>query len=278
MAKSLSDRIIATPSAYAKEHFLYVQETGTLQSIEPHISQRKNLNSFLFLTVLSGEGTLNYNNTSYYLKSGDCVWIDCRQEYSHESSAAFPWKLMWVHFYGNAAATFYHSYLAAGNHFVFTPKDNTLFTECLTNLYNIQKDNNSFTELMAHKYLTDIITLCYTENHNTGKENISPSHSLAQVRTYLDEHDTEKINLEDLANRFFISKFHLSREYKRIYGITIGNDITARRISRAKSLLRFTKQSVEQIAVASGFQDAAYFIKVFKNAENMTPLEYRKMW
>ncbi|MBQ8591688.1 MAG: AraC family transcriptional regulator [Lachnospiraceae bacterium] len=278
MAKSLSNRILATPSAYAKEHFLYVQETGTLQSIEPHISQRKNLNSFLFFVVIAGEGILTYNNNSYLLKGGDCVWIDCRQQYSHESSASSPWKLMWVHFYGAAAAAFHDSYLAAGNHFIFSPSDISSFIECLTSLYDIQKENNSLTELMANKYLTDIITLCYTENNSNGKENISPSHSLAQVRAYLDEHFTEKINLEELANRFFISKFHLSREYKRIYGITIGNDITAKRVSRAKSLLRFSNQSIEQIAIASGFQDAAYFIKVFKHAENMTPLEYRKKW
>ena len=35
MAKSTSNRIIATPSSYAKEHYLYIQEVGTLQSIEP---------------------------------------------------------------------------------------------------------------------------------------------------------------------------------------------------------------------------------------------------
>lgn len=278
MAKSLSDRIIATPSAYAKEHFLYVQETGTLQSIEPHISRRENLNSFLFFVVISGEGMFTYNNSRYFLKSGDCVWINCREAYSHESSAVFPWRLMWVHFYGAAAKDFYQSYLAAGSHFIFTPADISPFTECLTQLYRIQKESNSLTELYAHKYLTDIITLCYTENDTMAKENMTPPHSLAQVRAYLEEHFTEKLNLEDLANRFFISKFHLSREYKRIYGITIGNDITAKRISHAKSLLRFSNRSIEQIAASSGFRNAAYFTRVFKRAENMTPFEYRRKW
>lgn len=278
MAKSRSNRIITTPSAYAKAHFLYVQETGTLQSIEPHVSRRKNLNSFLFFVVLAGEGCLTYKQKRYPLKSGDCVWIDCEQEYSHESSSTAPWTLMWVHFFGPAASAFYESYLALGHHFIFTPSSITPFTDCLAELYCVQKENNSSTELRANKYLTDMITLCCTEHGVTGRENISVPESLTQIRAYLETHFTEKINLETLANRFFISKFHLSREYKRIYGITIGNDITARRISHAKSLLRFSDDSVEQIAAASGFQDAAYFIKVFKGAENMTPLEYRKKW
>ena len=56
MAKSLSDRVLATPSSYAKKHYLYVQEIGTLTSMEPHVSSRENISSYLFLTVLKGEG------------------------------------------------------------------------------------------------------------------------------------------------------------------------------------------------------------------------------
>ena len=88
----------------------------------------------------------------------------------------------------------------------------------------------------------------------------------------------EKITLEELSSRFFISKYHLSREYKKHYGITIGNDLTARRLSHAKSLLRFSDGSIEGIAAACGFSDAGYFIKVFRRSEGMTPLEYRRKW
>ncbi len=278
MAKSISNRIIATPSAYAREHLLYVQETGTLQSLQPHISQRKDLNSLLFFVVMQGEGTLIYNNDSYFLKKGDCAWIDCRREYSHESSAQFPWKLMWVHFYGLGAGSFYEAYLAAGNRFIFTPADISPFTDCLAHLYRIHKESSSLTEINAHKYLTDMIALCHTENDSFAKENKTAPHSLAQVHAYLEGHFMENLNLQDLSSRFFISKFHLSREYKRIYGITVGDDITARRLSHAKALLRFSGQSVEQIAADCGFRNPSYFHKVFKRAENMTPLEYRKKW
>ena len=54
MGKSLSDRVLATPSAYARQHYLYVQEIGTLTSMEPHISSRENISSYLYLTVIQG--------------------------------------------------------------------------------------------------------------------------------------------------------------------------------------------------------------------------------
>lgn len=278
MAKSTSNRILATPSAYTRKHYLYVQEVGTLQSLEPHISKRQNLNSLLFFMVLAGKGTLFYDGNQHEISAGDCVWVDCTKPYFHESSAEHPWSLKWVHFYGSEAQAFYHAYLARGNSYLFHPRNILPFTEVLDQLYLCQKNKNSLMELNANKYLTDIVTLCFTENESLKQREYSIPEKLKQIHTYLMENYSRKINLEDLASQFFISKFHLSREYKKIYGITIGNELTYQRISHAKSMLRFSDDSVDTIALNCGFQDAGYFIKVFKKAENMTPLEYRKKW
>lgn len=278
MAKSTSNRIFATPSAYARKHYLFVQEVGTLQSLEPHVSKRQNLNSFLFFIVMDGEGTLFYENTKHRICAGDCVWIDCTRPYFHESSAEHPWSLKWVHFNGNGAKSFYETYLAKGNFYVFHPRSILPFTEALDQLYLCQQNKSSLMELSANKGITDIITLCFTENESLKQGEFSIPDKIQQVHTYLTEHYDEKISLEDLAERFFISKFHLSREYKKIYGNTIGNELTYQRISHAKSMLRFSDDSIDTIALKCGFQDSGYFIKVFKKAENMTPLEYRKKW
>lgn len=278
MAKSTSDRIIITPSSYAKEHYLYVQEVGTLQSLEPHISRRQNLSSYLFFIVLEGSGYVSYDSSRFHITAGDCVWLDCTKPYSHESSATDPWSLMWVHFYGKEASCFYSNFLKHSCDFLFHPQNTIAFTDILQHLYQIHSSKSSLMELYANRYLTDLITLCFTENIPESQEKSSISEKLKQVHDYLEEHYAEKMNLEDLSSRFFISKFHLSREYKKIYGITIGNDLTSKRISRAKSMLRFSDASVESIALDCGFLDAGYFIKVFKKSENMTPLEYRKKW
>ena len=133
-------------------------------------------------------------------------------------------------------------------------------------------------ELTSSKYITDIITLCFTENESLKQGESSIPEKLGQIHEYISENYASKISLEDLSERFFISKYHLSREYKKVYGNTIGNVLTSQRISHAKSMLRFTDDSIDAIATVCGFQDSAYFIKVFKKAENMTPLQYRKKW
>lgn len=278
MAKSSSDRILATPSAYARKHYLYVQEAGTLQSLEPHISRRQNLNSFLLFVVLEGKGVLFYDGARHNISAGDCVWLDCTRPYFHESSAEHPWSLKWVHFNGAEAGTFYEAYLSRGNSCLFHPRNILPFTEILDQLYFCHRNKTSLMELSSNKLITDIITLCFTENEALKQGEYSIPVKLQEIHTYLMENYYRKITLEDLSTRFFISKFHLSREYKKIYGTTILSDLTYQRISHAKSMLRFSDDSVDAIALSCGFQDSGYFIRVFKKAESMTPLEYRKKW
>ncbi len=278
MAKSISDRILATPSAYARQHYFYVQEIGTLTSQEPHISSRQNLNSFLLLIVTDGNGYFTYEGRRSFIQTGDCVFVNCLQPYAHESSVDHPWTLTWVHFNGRDAYDYYQNFLSQGNSSIFTPRNLAQFLDTLSVLFQTQKAKLPFMELSSHKYLTDLLTLCLTENSSAPQDGYPLASKLSQVHAYLEEHYAEKITLEDLSRYFYISKFHLTREYKKAYGITLVAALTSLRISHAKSLLRFSGRSIEQIAAACGFADAGYFIKVFKKSENMTPLEYRRKW
>ena len=62
-----SSRIIYTPSTFARTSLFHLQEVGALQAVHPHISQREDLVSFLCFIVLSGEGTLSYEEQTYQL-------------------------------------------------------------------------------------------------------------------------------------------------------------------------------------------------------------------
>jgi AraC-like DNA-binding protein len=124
-----------------------------------------------------------------------------------------------------------------------------------------------------------LISLCFLENNSqTLLTDNSIYEKVEQVRTFIDVHYMDKLNLDRLAEQFFISKFHLSREFKRITGSTISNYILAKRIESAKRALRFSSDSVDIIARSCGFSDSSYFIKAFKKAENLTPNQYRRLW
>lgn len=277
MSKAVSERILVTPSSYTKSNYLYIQEIGTLKSIEPHISRREKLESYLFFMVTEGSGIVTVSGNTIPLKTGDCVWLNCLLPYSHESSRLMPWSLMWVHFNGREAAAFYELYTEREGPAVFTPASLAPYTDFLQSLYRLQQKKDSLSDLLSHKYLTDLIAQIFSDTFGNAAASAVPEKFL-EIRSYLEEHYAEKITLDELSERFFMSKYHLLREYQRLFGTTILNDLTIRRLSHAKSLLRFSSESVETIAAICGFQTSSYFIKVFKKYESLTPLEYRRKW
>lgn len=56
-----SQRILYTPSGFARTTLLYLQETGSLHAISAHTSHREHLASYLVFLVTSGSGELEFN-------------------------------------------------------------------------------------------------------------------------------------------------------------------------------------------------------------------------
>ena len=130
------------------------------------------------------------------------------------------------------------------------------------------------TSCLIVQLLTEAIT-------STGKAEMIDSalkKKLLAVNVYIEENFTNDITLEGLSAEFYISKYYLSREYKKIYGKTIFQHIISCRINYGKHLLRFSDNSVEEIAHQCGFNDQSYFVRQFKKSENVTCFAYRRMW
>lgn len=184
---------------------------------------------------------------------------------------------MWVHFHGKTAPDFYETYTDREGPVIYKPVSVTPYIQTLQALYNFQAGKDAMSDLLCHKHLTDLITMIFSDNFQAAGTHAIPQKFL-DIQTYLKEHYADRLTLDDLSALFFISKYHMARQYQALFGTTILNDLTLNRLAHAKSLLRFSSESVEQIALSCGFQTSAYFIKVFRKYENMTPLEYRLKW
>lgn len=273
-----STRIIYTPSTFARTSLLHLQEVGSLQAIHPHTSKRSNLVSFLCFVVLSGEGELSYDGQNYQLHSGDCVFIDCRKAYSH-STADNLWSLQWCHFYAPSLPAVYEKYKERGGRPLFHPENIDLFTGLLSDLYNLAAMSDYIRDMRINEKLGTLLTLLMEQSWHPECMTVSRKRmELIEIKKHLDEHYAEKITLDDLARRFFINKFYLSKIFKETYGTTVNNYLISKRITRAKQLLRFTDMTVDEIGVAVGMGDANYFSRMFRKVEGSSPREYRKQW
>lgn len=274
-----ANRIIYTPSAFARTNLLHLQETGESEAIKPHTSSRKNLASYLFLLITKGAGTLTYDGTSYSLMAGDCAFIDCKKAYSHRSSQE-TWTLRWVHFYGSNMNGIYEKYAQRGGRAVFHPEKPQVFGELLEQLFRIAGSEDYIRDMRICEKLTSLLTLLMAESwHPEDKVRVGAKRqSLLHVKDYLDQNYRERITLDDLAGRFFINKFYLARIFKDQFGVSINSYLSQVRITHAKRLLRFSDLTVEQVGHQCGIDEPAYFARVFKKVEGITPREFRRMW
>ena len=275
-----SSRILYTPSAFAKESLIYLQETGTLQARRPHENRRTYLDSFLFLSVLSGSGTVTVHNRKYDLHSGDCVFLDCRNAYSQQSSEDL-WTLKWVHFNGESMPIVYQKFLERCGSILFHPSDLSDYSARLDALLETARGDSYVRDMEIHELLSGLLTRimkdCWKDTAGRTASETSLNR-LSPIRSYLRAHFAENISLDELAGMFYINKFYLTRLFREQYGITISAYINELRINHAKQLLRFSDHSLEEIASMCGFYDLSYFSRKFKNAEGIAPSAFRKQW
>ena len=97
-----------------------------------------------------------------------------------------------------------------------------------------------------------------------------------EVALYLQTHIHESVSLEELAQRFFMSRSYLTRSFRNITGFSVVEYMTYIRIQKAQQLLRESERSITEIADLCGFGNITYFEKVFKEATGQTPVQYRK--
>ena len=274
-----SSRIIYTPSTFARTSLLHLQEVGSLQAVHPHVSQREDLVSFLCFIVLSGEGELSYEEQTYQLGQGDCVFIDCRKAYSHSTSDNL-WSLQWCHFYAPSLPAVYEKYKERGGRPVFHPGDLTPFTSLLTDLYNLASSSDYIRDMRINSGLNELLVLLMKESWHPAERSdaILKKQNLEPIRDYLDKHYTEKVSLDALADQFFISKFYLTRVFKEQFGVSINTYVLNLRITKAKQMLRFTDKKLEDIGYQCGLGAPHYFSRIFKQVEGITPSEFREKW
>lgn len=104
------------------------------------------------------------------------------------------------------------------------------------------------------------------------------SHELTkQMLSFIHQHYAKKISLKDLSDHVAISTKECIRLFKDTFHQTPMNYLISYRIEQAKDMLRNTKEPVTNIAFMTGFQNSAYFSKIFKKYTELTPKQYRAL-
>jgi 2-isopropylmalate synthase len=97
---------------------------------------------------------------------------------------------------------------------------------------------------------------------------------LLEITNYLYA-NYKDVTLDDLSEKFFLTKPYLSKYIKEKSGMTFGDTLKEIRMKKARAMLKSNNTTVESIAESVGYQNVEHFNRVFKKMYHMTPVQFR---
>ena len=125
--------------------------------------------------------------------------------------------------------------------------------------------NALFTQFMIY-----INRIFLRTSSSPDKKTYSSDTQVEQLLKYINRNLSENLSIDQLANRFFLSKYHMMRKFKNETGYTIHNYITSKRLLMARSLIS-QGMPVMKASLASGFRDYTTFVRAYKKQFGKAP-------
>lgn len=263
------------PSMFARKNLLYLQLLYSASFTPSHYTKREELPSYLLAQTFWGKGVLRYRQKEYELYPDDLFLIDCRDLHEYFADSEEGWGYRFLHFDGTIMPGYY-SQITAGQNVKFTFDKQSRFQDLFKEIFSVNYCSVQNKEILTNRILTDMITevLCQCPQY---QDQTLPK-PIDNLCSYLQNTFREKLTLDQIAEEVGLSKFYMSREFKKYVGKTIFHYIIDCRIALAQRLLRYSDMTINEVAEYVGFEDHNGFYRAFTQREDMSPSAYRKYW
>ena len=105
---------------------------------------------------------------------------------------------------------------------------------------------------------------------------VTKSSLIDGIVEYINNHINEELTIDELSKEFYLSKFHLSREFKKYTGTTIHRYIVQKKLIQAKELI-LKNYPINSVYKQSGFGDYSNFFRAFKNEYSISPKQFYEL-
>lgn len=154
--------------------------------------------------------------------------------------------------------------------------NNQSLASATNNIMRIAMDDNSQKDIMADFALKELlIRLMQTQARSMVEKNIVKNKSrIGFAVDYIKKNLHQKLSIDSIAKMAYVSKSNFFKMFKDELGTSPNEFILQERINRAKELLA-SQNSIKETAYQTGFSDANYFTRVFKQLVGVTPKSYQ---
>nr|WP_297174916.1 AraC family transcriptional regulator [uncultured Agathobaculum sp.] len=275
-----SERYFFTPSTLARELFYYPTRCGHYFcnseysfSYRSEIARQGDHNQNIMLFLLqSGAMELQLADRTMLATAGQVVIFDCREPYRYHGSDGL--KFTWLLFNGLNTRDFYRRIVQArGGRQVFSPPAAAEIARLLDGLMSGCAADERPSEAARSQLIHRLLCLLLLDEHDPAHDG---SDRIALAIRYIHRHLFEPLSVQDVAAAVNLSPSHFSREFKTRTGYSPYEYIVLRRIDKAKYLLTSTRQTVGEVAYATGYHSEENFIHSFQKHVGIPPGLFRK--
>lgn len=269
------------------EYFHYFDRSAT--DIDYH-----NHDFYEIYFFISGNITYMIEGKSYKLRHGDILLIHNNElhkpliEHEGEKDEVYERIVIWVNpdflikqgIYGTNLSLCFQSQFQNRNN-LLRPNPESLKTlkDIINKFENACNSVSYGSDILKDLYLLEFIVYinkCYLESFGDKiHDDIEYNEKVNDIIRYINENIASDLSLDSISKKFYLSKYHLLREFKQYTGYTIHQYIHQKRLILAKSLLK-DGLSVTEVCTKCGFGDYSNFIRAFKKAFGSPPKTFYK--
>lgn len=219
--------------------------------------------------IEKGEGTVYCNGKRHTARQGDMYILPPGSDHYYFSGTEHPWQKIWFNADGD---------IITGLLSVYNPRGIVVFSNVQTGGDFIRRIHAALTEketaqeqhAAAACILLQLLQFLFERYDQTAQRE-----EIVRLKSYIETHLSEKITVQTLATRVYLSPSQVNRIFKKETGQSPYDYILTRRLERAKLLLHSTPLHIREISEVLGFCDEHYFAVIFKSKVGKTPSEYR---
>lgn len=259
---------------YAMSNYFFTEAFSLVDAGSQYYTKRENLESYLILYTYSGQGILEYEGRKYSLSKGDGFFINCRELQIYRSVSDH-WLHSVLHVNGPQLKDMYEKFSGSGS-VLFSEPVSGQYQQYLEALVSCCNSSAVFRDLEASSLICSLLTHLVLSTARTADENRTIPTTFQSIIKYIDINFSNDLSLDFLSSFFGVSKYYMSREFKRYTGFSPHDYIIEKRMNQARLLLMQTDLSINAIAESVGFDNVCNFNNQFKKKIGISPGQYRK--
>ena len=159
--------------------------------------------------------------------------------------------------------------------FYYEPQAPQAVEECLKRIREAEQMGEAEKKLLAKLALTELLMHLQIAS-SQSRENLQSQPLSVRVKQYLDENLTLPHSLDDLAKRFFVSKYYLCRSFKSDFGVSVHHYLSHCRVELACKLIA-RGETASAAAYHVGFGDYSSFYRSYKKHKGQAPSDRTKL-